>query len=72
MWLCMMACPFEVFVVVFENIEVFLPFRSIDRTGSSIGRLNRLVRYFSSKSSAGCHLIGQHVRSGGTPIRRTS
>ncbi|KAJ0493537.1 hypothetical protein HanIR_Chr12g0587301 [Helianthus annuus] len=72
MCLCMMACPFEVFIVVFKNTEVFLPFRSIDRTVCSIGRLNRSVGHFSSKSSVGCHLIGQHVRSGGTPLHRTS
>ncbi|KAJ0494421.1 hypothetical protein HanIR_Chr12g0597301 [Helianthus annuus] len=34
--------------MLFENTEVFLPFRVIDRTVCSIGRLNRSVRNFRS------------------------
>ncbi|KAJ0468381.1 hypothetical protein HanIR_Chr14g0695981 [Helianthus annuus] len=57
MCLCMMVWPFEVFVVVFENTEVSLPFRSIDRTACSIGLLNRSVRNLKSESSTGGHLF---------------
>ena len=43
---------FEVFVVAFENIELSLPFRSIDRSNDhSIGRLSDRLGTSSKTSS---------------------
>ncbi|KAJ0466466.1 hypothetical protein HanIR_Chr14g0672471 [Helianthus annuus] len=45
----------------------YLSGRSIDRTGRSIGWLNRSVSHFSCKALVDSYSIGQHVRSNNIP-----